>query len=124
LDDEVKRIKIHSMLSSLPWRSAIKALKYALRDKVERHSFSPSGRYFYVVRGELSDHIVLDDVFCSCMDYYLNVVIRGKRRACHHIVSVVIAREFGKIREIEHKDQEFLGILRKIMLSEGMVIDV
>jgi predicted nucleic acid-binding Zn finger protein len=124
LDDEVKRIKIHSMLSSLPWRSAVKALKYALRDRVERHVFSPSGRYFYIVRGEMGDHIVLEDLICSCIDYYLNVVIRGRRRACHHIISVMIAREFGKIREIEHKDQEFLGILRKIMLSEGILIDV
>jgi len=124
LDDEVKRIKIHSVLSSLPWRSAIKALKYALRDKVERHVFSPSGRYFYIVRGEASDHIVLEEGSCSCMDYYLNVVIRGKRGACHHIVSVMIAREFEKVREIEHKDREFLGILRRIMLSEGMFVDV
>lgn len=112
------------MLSSLPWRSAIKALKYALRDKVERHVFSPSGRYFYIVKGEEGDHIVLEEGFCSCIDYYLNVVIRGRRGACHHIISVIIAREFGKIREIEHKDQEFLGILRRIMLSEGMVVDV
>ncbi|MDW8035696.1 MAG: hypothetical protein RMI85_04495 [Candidatus Korarchaeum sp.] len=44
-----KQIKIHSLLAELPWRSSLKALRYALRGYVEEHVFLPSKRYFYVV---------------------------------------------------------------------------
>lgn len=116
-----KQIKIHSMLTALPWRSSLKALRYALRGHVEEHVFLPSKRYFYVVKGSSGDHLVSEGWACSCLDYYLNAVVKGKRGLCHHIASVIISREFGKLIVVEHRDQELLGILKDLLLSEGMM---
>ncbi|RDD53874.1 MAG: hypothetical protein BA066_02080 [Candidatus Korarchaeota archaeon NZ13-K] len=121
MEAEIKRIKIHSLLAALPWSSSIKALRYALRGHVEKHVFLPSGRYFYIVRGSSGSHVVSEEGACSCLDYYLNVVMRGRRAFCHHFVSVVIARELGKLRIVEHKDQELPGLLKGLMSSEGMM---
>lgn len=123
MEPNAMRIKIHSELSSLPWRSCIKALRYALRNKVEKHVFLPSGRHFYVVRGDSGDHLVSENV-CSCLDYYLNVLVRGGRRSCHHVAAVIISNDFGKLKIVEHKDNELPGFVKMIMVSEGMLPEV
>ncbi|MEM1520171.1 MAG: hypothetical protein QXR35_01230 [Candidatus Korarchaeum sp.] len=119
MDD--RRIKIHSLLTALPWRSSLKALRYALRGHVEEHVFLPSRRYFYVVRGSSGDHLVSEGWVCSCQDYYLNVMIRGRRGLCHHVASVIISKELGKLIVVEHRDQELPGVLRGLLSSEGVM---
>lgn len=120
MDESDRQIKIHSLLAALPWRSSLKALVYALRGHVEEHVFLPSGRRFYVVRGSSGGHLVSEGGVCSCLDYYLNVVVRGRRGLCHHVASVIISKELGKLVKIEHKDQELLGVLKGLLLSEGI----
>ncbi len=118
-----KGLKRYEMLRSLPWSSSLKALKSALRGQVTKHTFNPSGRYFYVVRGPTGSHLVLGDIYCSCLDFYLNVVIRKKRKYCYHIAAVNIAEEFGSYSYIEHKDPEFIGVIKSVMASEGLDLD-
>ncbi|MCS7103847.1 MAG: hypothetical protein NZ992_08235, partial [Candidatus Korarchaeum sp.] len=70
--------------------------------------------------GSSGDHIVSEEGVCSCLDYYLNVMMRGRRRLCHHVASVIISKEFGKLIIVEHRDQELLGVLKGLLLSEGI----
>ncbi len=111
------------MLAQLPWGSALKALKSALRGGVEKHVFSPSGKHIYVVRGPTGPHLVMGELACSCLDYYLNVVIRGKRNLCYHIAAVVISEEEKSFKVIEHRDPEFIGIVKGVLSSEGLDLD-
>lgn len=120
MERDARRIKIHSKLSVLPWRSCVKALRYALRKKVEKHVFLPSGRYFYVVKGDSGEHMVSGNT-CSCLDHYLNVMVRGRRELCHHIVAVTISNDFGKLIIVEHNDNELPGFVKKLMNLEDII---
>ncbi len=111
------------MLKSLPWGSSLKALKSALKGQVAKHVFRPSGRFFYVVKGPTGPHLVLGDIYCSCFDFHLNVVMRRKREYCYHIVAASIAEKIGSYKEITHKDPEFIGVIKRIMASEGLDLD-
>jgi len=113
-------LKRYGTLSQLSWGSALKALKSALKGGVEKHVFKPSGRYVYVVRGPTGPHLVMGDLACSCLDYYLNVVIRGKRKLCYHIAAAIISEEEGTFRVIEHRDPEFIGVIKGVISAEGL----
>ncbi len=111
------------MLRSLPWGSSLKALKSALKGQVVKHVFKPSNRFFYVVRGPTGSHLVLGDIYCSCFDFHLNVVVRRKREYCYHMVAAILAEKIGSYKEIIHKDPEFIGVIKRIMALEGLDID-
>ncbi len=108
------------MLNQLPWGSAFKALKSALKGGVEKHVFKPSGKHVYLVKGPTGLHLVMGDLACSCLDYYLNVVIRGKRKLCYHIAATIISEEKRTFRVVEHRDPEFIGIIKGVISSEGL----
>ncbi len=113
-------LKRYEMLAELPWGSALKALKSALRGGVEKHVFRPSGKHIYVVRGPTGSHLVMGELACSCLDYYLNVVIRGKRKLCYHIAAVAISEEEKTFTVVEHRDPEFIGVIKGVFSSEGL----
>lgn len=95
-------------------------MKSALRGQVLKYVFKPSGNYFYIVEGPTGKHVVMGDIYCSCMDFYLNVVIRGKRKYCYHIAAVDISEDLGTLRVRELKDPELIGFLREILEMEGI----
>ncbi len=113
-------LKRYEMMAQLPWGSALKALRAALRGKVVKHVFRPSGRYLYVVEGPQGRHLVMGEKGCSCLDYYLNVVIRRRRDVCYHIAAVAISEEERTYRVREHRDPEFIGVVKRALSSEGL----
>jgi len=104
----------------LPWGSALKALKSALRGRVLKYVFKPSGNYFYIVEGPTGKHLVMGDIYCSCMDFYLNVIVRGERKYCYHIAAANISEDLGTLRVKELKDPELIGFLRGVLEMEGI----
>jgi predicted nucleic acid-binding Zn finger protein len=53
--------------------------KYKIDDKV-----------LWTAMGENSEHIIFPKIYCSCHDFYLNVVIDRKRDFCKHILAQLI----------------------------------
>jgi len=52
-----------------------------------------------VFRGVERDY-VLNESMCSCPDYIINVVGRGRARPCYHIIALRRAVELGKVIEV------------------------
>lgn len=64
--------------------------------------------------------MVMGKFGCSCFDYHLNVVIRGRRSICYHIAAVLISEENNSFGIIEHKDPEFIGFVKQMLSSDGL----
>ncbi len=107
-------------LNELAWASAIKALKSALGFKVKKYRFKPSNRSLYIVSGVTGDHFVTD-WYCSCLDYYIRVMVRGERRVCYHIAAKRIAEELNLIREYSLSDRKFPEMILKIAKDENIL---
>jgi len=64
-------------------------------------------------------YLVIPRICCTCRDFYLNVLVRGRRDLCYHMIAQDIAyktgkykvRELGTLEEFEY----FLRILKDIM---------
>lgn len=92
------------------WRG----IKAATEGCVRRHFFRPSGRTVWTVRGKKMDYLILDDFYCSCDDFYLNVVIRRKATSCYHLLAKVIADSLDVYESVESNDEAYLPLMREL----------
>ncbi|MHA1722706.1 MAG: hypothetical protein ACTSXW_06475 [Candidatus Baldrarchaeia archaeon] len=94
------------------WR-AINAVE---EKRVKKFVFKPSEKCLWIVAGRKRTYLVIPDFYCSCDDFYFNVVTRKKRQICYHILARKIA-EALKLYEIIHLDDElYKNILNEIKL--------
>ena len=94
----------------------VRALQKVLSRSVAKCCFKPSNLEIWIVRGRSGkEHLVLPKFFCDCEDFYLNVVIRRKVEACHHIIAQVIAESYKLYEEIEERDLKLVKILMERM---------
>jgi len=75
--------------------------------------FAPSGRELWSVPGLEKKHLVLRHTYCDCIDFYLNVVIKGKTECCYHLLTVEIANKLGNYTQISLNDVEYENIRNK-----------
>ncbi len=90
-----------------------KGLDACLSRKVKKYVFRPSGRVVWVVTGESRDYIVFPDFYCSCKDFYLNVVVRGKTDACYHLIARKFAEHFNLFELFILRDEEYRGFIEE-----------
>lgn len=85
----------------------------ALKDRrVKKYTFRPSGRVVWIVVGRKRDYLVMPAAgFCSCDDFYYNV-IDGKAHLCYHLIAQRLAESLGWYDKIDEED-DFYDILMK-----------
>jgi len=94
------------------WR-AIKAIE---EKRIMKYIFKPSGKYLWVVVGKTRKYLVIPDFYCSCDDFYFNVVTRRKRQLCYHILARKIAEILGLYETIYVSDTFYKNLLDEIKL--------
>lgn len=94
------------------WR-AIKAVE---ERRVKKYVFKPSERCLWVVVGKRRIYLVIPDFYCSCDDFYFNVVTRKKRQTCYHILARKIAEALKLYEIINLDDESYRNILNEIKL--------
>jgi len=94
------------------WR-AIKAVE---EKRVIKYVFEPSEKFLWIVVGKTRKYLVIPDFYCSCDDFYFNVVTRKKRQICYHILARKIAEALNLYQIINLKDDSFKNILNEIKL--------
>lgn len=104
--------KLLSLLSS---RSREKVLWVLRNKRVSKYVFKPSGRELWVVSGEGSDYLILGDYYCTCLDFYLESLVRIKRAYCYHIIAKKIAEITGNYRVYEIPDTEFENLISDLV---------
>ena len=65
-----------------------------------------TGRNLWIAKGEESNHLIYPKLYCSCQDFYKNVVIKQKKFFCKHILAQIISEALNdyKTEFCEEKD--------------------
>lgn len=82
-------------------------------------SFRGRSHFFLVKSSDRRKaYIVYPGEYCSCPDYLFSVYLRGRRRACYHLLAAEIA--YKEKRYIEFKiesEEEWRRVYRDIILG-------
>jgi len=89
-----------------------KGIRAAIEGCVKKYAFSPSRREVWTVQGKKMDYLVIDDFYCGCDDFYLNVVIRRKFSCCYHLLAKVMAEALELYESIASNDSTYLPLMR------------
>jgi predicted nucleic acid-binding Zn finger protein len=106
----------------------IKLLDEALNEGAERvlesvkrgitiYKYQPSQREFWTAMGENREHIIYPGIFCSCNDFYKEVVINRSRSYCKHLISQVICEVLNKYEIKVVDDKQFKEMIDDILLE-------
>ncbi|MEN3035897.1 MAG: hypothetical protein ABC588_00845 [Candidatus Methanosuratincola petrocarbonis] len=88
----------------------VRAMEAVEKYAVKRYVFKPSMRTIWIVVGKEREYQVIPRIFCQCDDFYINVVIKRKTRACYHMLAQAIAEERGIFESYELLDSDFIRL--------------
>lgn len=81
---------------------------------ITKYIYKPSERVIWVSIGTDSDHLIYPKLFCSCHDFYQNVIILKKRLICKHLLAQLICESLDNFNEVELEDSEFKERIREL----------
>jgi len=80
--------------------------------RVKKYFFKPSGRIVWIVVGRRRDYLVMPAAnFCSCDDFYYNVM-NEKAYLCYHLIAQKLAESLGLFDTIK-EDDSFYDVFMK-----------
>ncbi len=79
----------------------------ALERGITKYVYSPSKKVLWTALGTEREYILYPQVFCSCVDFYKEVVINRNRKYCKHILAQVVSEALNIYKVIELEDREF-----------------
>lgn len=91
-----------------------KGIRAAVEGCVIRHVFDPSERVVWTVKGKRMDYLVVDDFYCGCDDFYLNVIIRRKSASCYHLLAKMLAEALETYESAKSHDDKYLPLMREL----------
>ncbi|MDH5815968.1 MAG: hypothetical protein QE164_04195 [Candidatus Nezhaarchaeota archaeon] len=83
-----------------------KALETVNKGRVKKYIFRPSGRVIWIVVGKGRDYWVIPKLYCSCDDFYINVISRRKSPLCYHLLAQALAEKTGNYEVFNVSDEE------------------
>ena len=91
----------------------LNAWKAVNEGRVKKYIFKPSGRIVWIVVGKRRDYLIMPAAnFCSCDDFYYNV-INKKAYLCYHLIAQRLAESLGLYDTIEEEDSLYRILMRE-----------
>ena len=84
---------------------------------ITKYVYKPSNRTIWVALGEDCEHIIYPKLFCSCQDFYKNVIVKRKRDFCKHILAQIICEDLNIYQELELEDEDFKNLIDDLELK-------
>jgi predicted nucleic acid-binding Zn finger protein len=75
---------------------------------ITKYVYKPSNRIIWTALGTEREYIIYPKLFCSCIDFYKEVVVKKSRRFCKHLIAQIISKGLNKYNLIELEDDEFI----------------
>ena len=105
--------EILSRLTDIFGSRFIKAWEALKEDRVKKYIFRPSNRIVWIVVGRERDYLVFPAAeFCSCDDFYYNIMER-RAHLCYHLIAQKIAEYLGWYDKIEEGDELYDVLMRE-----------
>ena len=86
-----------------------------LKRGITKYIYEPSNRIVWTAMGTNQEHLLYPKLFCSCQDFYKNVVINKKRNYCKHILAQIISEGFKTFKEVKLKENKFKDLINLSM---------
>lgn len=83
---------------------------------IKCYVFQPSNRKIWVVKGEKFNYLIYPMRFCSCVDFYLNWILKKKTFFCKHLLAQAIIENLGSYNQEDYQiqclDEEYKKITK------------
>ncbi|MHA1436605.1 MAG: hypothetical protein ACTSPD_03435 [Promethearchaeota archaeon] len=79
--------------------------------------YYPSERVIWIAMGENKEYLIYPMIYCSCKDFYKNIVIKRKRTFCKHILAQIICEALNIYKKKTFEDVEFKERIREMKLK-------
>lgn len=96
-------VKTHSLSDNHRLR---KALEATAERRIKKYVFKQSRREYWIVVGKIRDYLVIPDKYCTCDDFFINVVTGAKAKSCYHLLAQRLAESEGSFETYEVDDDE------------------
>ena len=94
-----------------------KALEMLTISTIVRVKCSGRTLWFYV--GPHSVHYIIPRTYCTCVDFNMNVIFRGRVCSCYHLILQVICECMGRVVEIELNPDVVEKVMEEVEDSEN-----
>jgi len=88
-----------------------------LKRGITKYTYKPSNRVVWTAMGRNQEHLIYPKLFCSCQDYYKNVVVNRKRDFCKHIIAQIISEALNNYKVTTLGDKEFKELVSELKLK-------
>ncbi|MGV9172527.1 MAG: hypothetical protein ACOC44_06435 [Promethearchaeia archaeon] len=85
-----------------------------IKNGITKYIYKPSQRTIWIAIGETNQYLIFPQTYCSCVDFYKNVVIERKRDCCKHLIAQCICEALNDYQEVQFEDSEFTNFLNDI----------
>lgn len=88
-----------------------------LKRGITKYNYKPSKRVVWTAMGKNQEHLIHPKLYCSCQDYYKNVVVNRNREFCKHIIAQIISEALQNFKETTLHDKEFKELISDLKLK-------
>lgn len=88
-----------------------------IKKGITKYNYKPSNRVIWVALGKASEHMIYPKLYCSCQDFYKNVVIKKKRLFCKHLIAQAICEGLNDFNELDLEDEDFNTLVEDLNLK-------
>ena len=101
-----------------------------IKKGITKYTFKPSNRVIWVALGSIKkkvkihskdnidtknrEYLIYPKLYCSCLNFYREVVINQSIGYCKHLITQVICEALNKYKKVELKDNEFEGLINNL----------
>lgn len=84
---------------------------------ITKYTFKPSGKIVWTAMGQNNEYLLYPKVYCGCIDFYKNVVIKRIRGFCKHIIAQVICEALDNYQLSIIEDDKFANFMKHFKLE-------
>lgn len=84
---------------------------------ITKYIFKPSDKIVWTAMGQNNEYLIYPKVYCGCIDFYKNVVIKRIRGFCKHIIAQVICEALDNYQISIIEDDKFANFMEHLKLE-------
>ncbi|TKJ24443.1 MAG: hypothetical protein CEE42_10820 [Promethearchaeota archaeon Loki_b31] len=85
-----------------------------IKKGITKYTYKPSNRVVWLALGENREYLIYPKLYCSCLNFYKEVVINQSIGYCKHLITQVICEALNKHKKVELKDKEFEDLINNL----------
>jgi len=100
-----------------------------IKKGITKYTYKPSNRVIWLALGsiknakinskdnldtEYREYLIYPKLYCSCLNFYKEVVINQSIGYCKHLITQVICEALNKYNKVELKDKEFEDLINNL----------